>query len=195
MNEPWLEPFLERVRGKVFFDVGANEGVYTQWASKRFSLVHAWEPDPRAYSRLTEFAKCNVVCHQAAVSNYTGKGSLGLSTSPLQSMLLEENRSYHPFGHGSFDERAEVDVVALRDVDMRADWIKIDVEGGEPEVIEGLPDNRASLIIECHANKIEVIRELRAKGYLGERPGIVIDHPLGCPGHYWIIAEGSHESD
>lgn len=189
-NEPWLNPFLRDVRGTVFFDVGANCGDFTEWGSSRFTSVWAFEPDQRAFDKLEARSRCNVVLHRKAVAAESGKGRLGVSTQSLQSMLLEDNRTCHPFGHGTFGHSVEVEVVALRDVDMVADWIKIDVEGGEPEVIRGLADNTPSLIVECHGNLSEVLAELRLKGYLGERRGIVIDHPLGLDGHKWVLAEG-----
>lgn len=192
-NEPWLEPFLEGVRGLVFFDVGANVGDFSEWASRRFDIVYAFEPDPRAFERLEERARCNVRAFPVAVAAESGKGILGVNTNSPQSMLMEDDRSCHPFGHGAFERSVEVDVIAIKDVSIAADWIKIDVEGGEPEVIRGLPDNFSNLIIECHRNLDEVLAELRAKGYLGDRPGIVIDHPLGISDHKWVIAKGSVE--
>lgn len=189
-NEPWLNPFLRDVRGTVFFDVGANCGEFTEWASTRFTCVWAFEPDPRAFSKLLARSKCNVVPFKKAVAANSYRGRLGVSTQSLQSMLMEDNRTCHPFGHGSFEHEIGVDVVALRDVDMVADWIKIDVEGGEPDVIRGMTDNTPNLIVECHGNLAEVLAELRLKGYLGDRRGVVIDHPLGCEGHKWVLAEG-----
>lgn len=191
-NEPWLNEFLKDVRGTVFFDVGANVGDFTEWASSRFALVWAFEPDPRAYDKLVARAKCNVSPIESAVGATTGSGRLGVSKSSLQSMLVTEGRADHPFGHGEIGVEIDVDVVALGDVGMTADWIKIDVEGGEPDVIRGLANSKASLIVECHGNLDEVIAELRVKGYLGERLGVVVEHPLGIPGHEWLIVEGDY---
>lgn len=190
-NEPWLDPFLADVRGMVFFDVGANRGDFTEWACKRFEYVWAFEPDPRAFAKLLARSKCNVVPFQKAVADQSYRGRLGVSTESLQSMLLTGDGGRHPFGHGEVEHEIGVDVVALRDVDMVADWIKIDVEGGEPAVIRGMRDDHANLIVECHGNLDEVLAELCATGYLGDRRCLVVDHPLGIAGHNWVLAEGA----
>jgi FkbM family methyltransferase len=191
-NEPWLNPFLRDVRGTVFFDVGANTGEFTEWASSRFDHVKSFEPDPRAYEVLLSRARCNVDPVEVAVGSHSHTGYLGVNTSSLQSMLVTEDRQGHPFGHGEFAHEIEVEVVALRDTPLVADWIKIDTEGGEPDVIRGMAGPAANLIVECHGNLEKVLAEVREKGYLGGRPGIVVEHPLGLPGHEWLIVEGDY---
>ena len=192
-NEPWLNPFLHEVSGLAFFDVGANTGEFTEWAAKRFSHVVAFEPDPRAYHSLEAQAACNVDVRPQAVAAEPGKGRLGVSTQSLQSMLLEDDRTAHPFGHGSFDHSVDVDVVALRDVTVVPDWVKIDVEGGEPSVIRGMRNAYPNLIVECHGNQAEVVAACREKGYFTEgRKAISVGHPIqgADAGHCWLIVEG-----
>lgn len=183
-NEPWLDPFIGGARGLIFFDVGANRGDFTEWAARRFTQVYAWEPDPRAFEVLQSRARCNVKCFSQAVGSSPGKARLGLSTDSLQSTMMIE----HPLGHGKIGSEVEVEVVTLGGLDMTADWIKIDVEGWEPAVILGMANSFPNLIVECHGNREAVLDAMRHVGYDGKK--VVVDHPLGCEGHEWLIAEG-----
>ena len=187
-TEPWLEPFIRDIRGVLFLDVGANVGTLTHWASSRFTCVHAYEPDPRAFEKLESSAKCNVVCHCVAVSDFVGDGALCVHPSSEQSTLLED----HPFGdeHSLSIKTIPAITTTLEAEHLRADWIKIDVEGGEAAVCRGLPDCYANLLIECHGTLDEVKDVLRAKGYFGKKLAIVVEHPLGIKGHEWLIVEG-----
>lgn len=46
-----------------------------------------------------------------------------------------------------------------------ADYIKMDIEGTELEVIQNLPYNPSQMSIETHGNKGELIKELKKRGY------------------------------
>jgi len=58
----------------------------------------------------------------------------------------------------------QVEGITLNDY-PRADYIKMDIEGAELEVIQNLPYNPPQMSIETHGNKDEVIRELKKQGY------------------------------
>lgn len=186
-TEPWLLPFIEDIRGVAFADVGASHGVWSNWAHRRFAAVWAFEPDPKAFHVLEQTAKCNVYPRNQAVGSEVGQAIL--HTDGEQSSLLDE----HPLGHTIYDECTWVDVVAFKDFTMDFDWIKIDVEGFEPDVIRGLKDNFANLIVECHDNSDAVVEALLEKGYLWEGSEVTVvknPHPLAHPGHLWMIVEG-----
>ena len=187
-TEPWLEPVIEDIRGTLFLDIGANEGTWTQWASKRFACVHAYEPDIRAFEKLESSAKCNVVCHCMAVADFVGDAELSVHESSEQSSLLD----VHPFGdgHSVAVKKIPTFVTSVKAEGLRADWAKIDVEGGEVAVCRGLPDAYANLMIECHGTLEEVKEVLREKGYFGKKLAIVVEHPLGIKGHEWLFVEG-----
>ena len=130
--------------GGVCLDVDANNGAFAvQFARKvgEKGVVHAFEPDSVVYSRLKANCVLNgfgtqLKCHQLAVSNVTGTHTFYKSDSKHS-------------GWGSLAEfkdiavRAEiVHVVTLDDFlagenISRVDFLKIDVEAYEPELLEG----------------------------------------------------------
>lgn len=130
--------------GGVCLDVGANNGAYALPFARRVGacgLVHAFEADPTVFSRLQSNSHLNgfeniLKCHQVAVSNVTGPH------------LFYKSNSDHS-GWGSlveFDDIAAqketVEAVTLDDFVRseklgRVDFLKVDVEAFEPELMEG----------------------------------------------------------
>ena len=194
-SEPWLDSHIEGWRGLLFIDVGANTGEWTEWAQSRFVAVHAYEPDPRAFEELKRVERCNTVLHNSAVGATCGKATLHSHESSLQSSLLES----HPLGHGDYSLSQEVPMVSLASTRLGADVIKIDVEGYEAEVIRGLADAKATLLIEVHGKFAEVVEALLAVGYpmTAVLDAKVIAHPLGgaVQNHFWMIVEGQDDAD
>jgi FkbM family methyltransferase len=188
LSEPWLEKFLGGVGGTLFMDIGANTGDWSLWATDRFTSVHAYEPDPRAVDIMKNRCPCSVVIHPKAVGAEPGRGVLHARQWHLQSTMLDE----HPLGHGDSIADVPVEVTSVAAERLGPCWIKIDVEGYEVEVIRGLPDARAGLIVECHGTFDEVVENLRAKGYFKTKSGVCVNHPLGIADHNWLIVPGEH---
>jgi len=121
-----------------FVDVGANNGYFPVAAASVAgvrSRIFAFEPYLPAFSRLEQnVARCNlssrVTTVRAAVSNHNGVGTLHLSR-------IEDGRNSLV---ADFPDTQEVKCVtldtALRDVPVSL--VKIDVEGAELAVVEGM---------------------------------------------------------
>lgn len=128
--------FVERVNGDdLVWDVGANIGSYSLLAAAAGADVVAFEPGPRARGALAENAALNDVREQInttpyALADYDGEG-----------MLLPADRTgvreLAPDGDDG-------DTVPVRRGDTlnapAPDVIKIDVEGAELAVLDGLGD-------------------------------------------------------
>ena len=126
--------------GDTIIDVGANVGWYTIIASKlvgKNGSVIAFEPDPENFALLKRNTLANgcdnVILEQKALSNASGTLTLYLD---------ESNKGMHST---VFDwKRGGIKVEALRLDDYlenrfkRVDFVKIDVEGAEPMVLEGM---------------------------------------------------------
>jgi FkbM family methyltransferase len=125
-------------KGGVAVDIGANEGVYAYALSELGATVHAFEANPT----FADFAKrslgnrANV--HQLALSNEIGQASFFIP-------LAEDSSELHLAGnlknsHSQF-ERQSVIKVDVRTLDSFAlsgvQFIKVDVEGSELEVLSG----------------------------------------------------------
>ncbi len=130
--------------GGVCLDVGANNGAYALRFARRVGaggLVHAFEADAAVFSRLQTNCHLNgfpdiLKCHQMAVSNVTGSCSFYRSNS-------------HHTGWGSLVEfediavqKETVQAITLDDFLAaenlhRVDFLKVDVEAHEIELMEG----------------------------------------------------------
>jgi len=131
-------------RGGLCVDVGANVGFYTLHFARcvgKNGTVHAFEPDPLNFVKLHENVKLNdfeaqIILHDCAITNKTGTAT-----------FYQSKRSHS--GWGSLVEFkdiavAQVDVHATTLDDFLAskcignvDLLKVDVEAGEFELLEG----------------------------------------------------------
>lgn len=125
-------------KGGVAVDIGANEGIYAFALSELGAVVHAFEANPT----FADFAKRSLgsraTVHKCALSNETGQASFFVP-------LAEDGSELHYAGnlknsHSQF-ERQTVIKVEVRTLDSFAltgvQFIKVDVEGSELEVLEG----------------------------------------------------------
>lgn len=146
VHEPRTTTWFDVKRGDVVLDVGAHIGRYTLIAAKRASRVVSIEPDPSNFAmlesniRLNNFS--NIVPLRLAVSSSPGRRRLFLagggdsgtsSLEPSWSWILDTGL-----------ERRHIEV-ECETLDLlvsslgveHIDWLKIDVEGHEIDVLEG----------------------------------------------------------
>ena len=128
-------------KGYLVIDVGANIGYYSLIFSKltgNDGKVFAFEPEPSNFDLLkknVEINKCqNVVLEQKAISDKKGR---------IKLYLHEKNSGGHRLYSFDYIQRfVEVDVTSLDDYfdqyDSKIDFIKIDVEGLEVTVMQGM---------------------------------------------------------
>jgi FkbM family methyltransferase len=171
--------------GGTMIDVGANWGYFSLIAAARVGAagrVLALEPDPRQFERL----RANV-----ALNAESGIETLQVAASDLEGRAVlqgylegDTNRGTSRItggtaGDGAFDVRC-VTVDALTAAFPRVDVVKIDVEGFEPEVIEGMAEGlRAhryrTIVLELHPDIVAArglvpgisIQRLQDHGYTG----------------------------
>ncbi|MGB9855840.1 MAG: FkbM family methyltransferase [Caldisericum exile] len=139
-------------KGNVFVDVGAYEGFYSLNLSRNFNRIICYEPYPEKADYIKEqiekYGIKNVEVRQKALSNYEGAARFNVSGIFLSRNSLKDIKN--------IKETITVNVTTLAlDLDVLADidLVKIDVEGEEFEVIEGLMpiiDRVKKLIVEVH---------------------------------------------
>lgn len=115
---------------RILVDVGAHLGYFSIRLAKHFREILAIEPDPFNFEGLVLNLRLNdvrnVIPLSAAAGARAGRAVL-----------------FCGGGGGSFIKRAkstklvEVDVRPLDDLVERADWIKVDTEGHELEILKG----------------------------------------------------------
>jgi FkbM family methyltransferase len=162
-------------KGGVFYDIGANVGFFALLGAHMAGLdegeVYAFEPTPdnaaeiRANVELNNTANVTVI--EKAVGAEAGTGRLQVVDDQSWSKLVETGE--HPFTERVID----IEVVAVddlvRDGMTPPTVVKIDVEGFELPVLEGMREtlraHRPVVICELHGTHREFAAFMRDAGY------------------------------
>lgn len=126
----------------VFFDVGAHVGNHAMFMSKYASEVHAFEPNPAMRESMSgkiyQNNISNITVHPIGLSDRNER--IPFYVSQVDHLSVGSFRKDHDERNSYFrdlDVRVGDEVVRDKKI-QRVDAIKIDVEGFEREVIEGL---------------------------------------------------------
>ena len=164
--------------GDLTFDLGAHVGNRTRALATLGCRVVALEPQPDCARVLRAFfaRRRNVEVVEAAVGERTGRASLSVSDrAPTMTTLATEwrdERARDPiFARVRWNRGIEVDVTTLDTLIARFGtpaFIKIDVEGAEPQVLAGLSQPVQSLSFEYLPHALDYtqacVARLRALG-------------------------------
>jgi FkbM family methyltransferase len=133
----FLNDYLEK--DMICLDVGANIGMYSLFMAKRSNQVIAFEPQVEAMSRLkssiTANGLSNITIVPKAISNQACKLALSLVGG-------DSAKTYTTMANSSKENQYLVDAISLdaffqENPISRLDYLKIDVEGSEPDVLIG----------------------------------------------------------
>ena len=156
--------------GDIVIDVGANIGYYTlifaQLVGKK-GKVFAFEPEPKNFEILRKNIEINnydnVIAEQKIISDKCGKMKLYVSDSDIVGHRIQQM--------GNSKKFVEVESVTLDEymkklnLEEKINFIKIDVEGAEPKVLEGsknILEKNDNLKIFTEFNR-EVIKKYNSK--------------------------------
>jgi FkbM family methyltransferase len=162
-EENVIEDFLQNIStGDVFFDVGANVGLYTCLAGKILSHddIVAFEPHPMNTESLKENLRYNSV--SASIE------SIGLADEQGEFRLKESGTEAGEGRHHLSTDDSEAGIAiqvdtldsVVRSTGQSPSVVKIDVEGAEMDVLRGGSDTFSSndcrlLYCEIHPDKLE----------------------------------------
>ncbi|MFP4651756.1 MAG: FkbM family methyltransferase [Phormidium sp.] len=130
---------LKQSPKKIFFDVGANIGIYSLVCAKAVPniVIHAFEPVPdlaKIFNHLVDINNCkNIFLHEIALSNKCGVAPIYISERSDASNSLRKG----------FRPSKQIVEVKLNTLDTICQThplpslIKIDTESTEPDVISG----------------------------------------------------------
>lgn len=171
----WIDAFED---GDVFWDIGANMGVYSLYAAAagRASRVLAFEPSPWNAALLADQIRLNgmtdrVESHTLAVSNTTGPGTLFMRRTDAAGAGSSFAEPVGEFGE-RFEASHRQAAMGVRMDDLVA-WgapqpnrIKIDVDGAEERVLAGAPATLAdprlkSVSIELDVSRTDLMERVR----------------------------------
>lgn len=130
---------LSKDRYKSSLDIGANLGLHSIVMAKLGFQVTSFEPDPVHYERLLSNSSLNNISSsislvKAAVSNSSGKAEF---TRVLGNTTGSHLSTAKTGAYGQL-EKFEVDVVSISDYSLNADLIKLDAEGEELKILQGI---------------------------------------------------------
>jgi FkbM family methyltransferase len=134
--EPWLLPCIPK-HGNVAFDVGAHEGLFSRILAERFKTVHAIEPNPDVLPVLQCGLPDNVIVHTCAAWD---KAEHVTFTRYAHSGHLSAYFKNEGIATGAPIGSVDLDAKPLDDLDIkgRIEFIKIDAEGAEVQVIRAV---------------------------------------------------------
>jgi len=173
-NDPLLRRLLRRLdAGDVFYDVGANVGVYSCAAAACGATVHAFEPNPKACEKARANFKANgfgCAAHSYALSDTDGRSTFHVSSYPEVSSLHREKATVSGgrVVRSTESETRRLDTVVGEPLPS-PDHLKVDVEGAGVDVLRGaertLAEAEPTVYFEPHGNAASARRILKAKGY------------------------------
>jgi FkbM family methyltransferase len=172
--EPFMLKWFQPRKGEVFVDVGSHVGKYAIAASKIVGdegAVVAMEPDPSNFVVLKKNMKLNNLRNMVAFNLAAWDKQCKLQFL-VGSTSANSNVDRYSYGHGSIWVQGErMDNLLIKDLCLhRVDWIKIDVEAAEYQVLLGLEETlgrfKPKLIIEVWSRNMGKVKALLDKhGY------------------------------
>jgi FkbM family methyltransferase len=195
-GETWflhdMLPGLLRTRQPLVMDVGGNSGDYTLAVLKRFpeARAHAFEPHPVTFQKLVVAIDAKASCHQMALGSQPGTLNLYDSEGSTEGGI---RASLSPEALKTMTSKPLVAVpVEVSTLDLflgaqgieKVDFLKIDTEGFEMDVLNGASKALAS-------GRIGVIQFEFNALHIGRRQ-FLIDFMERLPGHrlYRLLADG-----
>ena len=163
-----LDGFVEVENGDIVIDIGAFLGEFSLPAAKIADNVIAIEPDTRTYDCLVKQVGDveNIITENVLIGAENGKVTFKMAEDPTESSFINVDRT-------PYIEK-ELPIIRLdKFMNDRCieciDLLKLDAEGAEPEVIEGIGDSNIRKVA------IDAGSERKGKNTISEVTSILED--------------------
>tara|TARA_B100001989_G_scaffold251612_1_gene231226 strand:+ start:169 stop:948 length:780 start_codon:yes stop_codon:yes gene_type:complete len=134
--------YLLNKKPTVFIDIGVNKGLYTEYILKKFPDLesHLFEPSNLNYKILSDKFSLNknIILNNIGLSNSNSKGILYSDTYGSGLASVTKRRLDHL--NINLDQKEEINLIRFDEYwekDQLIDYVKIDVEGHELDVLNG----------------------------------------------------------
>lgn len=143
--EPEILGFWEKIikPGMTVFDIGANIGLYSLFLSSRIGKggkIHAFEPVRKTYQKMIENIKLNgteiIHLNNMAVGSLEGEVELVIDEDSAKSYTRKIDPQKN-MTHSESVPSTTIDSYCKRNNISKLDFMKIDVEGFEFDVLKG----------------------------------------------------------
>jgi FkbM family methyltransferase len=157
---------IRRVSPKTLIDVGANKGQFSLMARKLFPEIeiHAFEPLDKERELFEKLVRKPARIYPVALGRVSGAADFFVASRADSSSLLQLTES-QKMAYGVDTKRSStVQVARLPDViDLaslrRPIFLKLDVQGGELEVLRGAESSLSLIdVIYCEASFVELYK-------------------------------------
>lgn len=168
----FLQPLAATFAAGVALDVGANIGNHSLFFARRFAAVHAFEPHPDTFALLRFNTQWDPRIHarRVGLGSEAGRFELFEHATNLGGSSLRN-------ASAQGDRKVSIDIERLDDLALDGrgpDFMKIDVEGFETEVLKGglntIARGQPLIVLEQHLAEFrdgqpEAVRLLAGLGY------------------------------
>lgn len=184
MYEEWLLSFVPP-RGRTAIDVGSARGEWTFLLADRFEKVIAIDPIQPLFTQ--GFDNITLIQKGLWSSECTQSFAVYEDLNHTSTQFYDEGEFY---GYEKRTGIREFECVTLNSLNViDVDFIKIDTEGAEVEIVKGgmncIAQCKPKLLIEIHGHERETpIREMLSPLY---REIVKIPNPEGNAENYWIV--------
>jgi FkbM family methyltransferase len=189
-------------RGDLVFDVGANQGEYSEIFAQSGARVISVEPNPAFRSRLERLAKFRTIVPEfCAVGEQEGSATLNVCSQPafstLHGELTEWVKDSPDYRDARWTDKVTVPVVTLDRLAERHGlpvFVKIDVEGFEDRAIRGMSFSPRFVSFEFGARRkqiaLQCIADLGKRGYKFDP---IVGRVVAFDSDRWLSAQEASE--
>ena len=151
------DKFFEVNEGDVVVDIGGNLGLFSYYSlCKGAKQVYCFEPSPQSYNCIIEnFNISNLIVEEVAVGAKDGEVTFNINPeSSINSSMFASNKNSQTITCESINLNTYIKTNNIEKID----YLKIDCEGAEYEIIESLDEqyltnNIDKICLEYHLNK------------------------------------------
>ena len=129
----WCIKYLPSDRRITAVDIGAHVGFWSNYMAKDFEKVYSFEPCKRNFECLLENKKNNVIAYNFALGHEKGDGQLSTGK-------ISNSGSWSFKYKGKITHSETVQIKTLDSLNITPNFIKIDVEKYELDVLKGATD-------------------------------------------------------